>query len=201
MGISFSTRQRVTRQPGSRTITSSAMLNTQNGVQNRLLTLDSKTDKNITIQNQIIASPPFREAQSVAVYRPVENQVHTDLIIQRCLQENKKCFVLQQSADGTVVPEPLHNPEQRPMEEWPAFDLMIVPGKAFDACGYRLAGSDDYYDGYIRALARRHVFPFLAGICFEEQLIARVPNGAQGPRMHCTFSDTATTSSLFRLIQ
>lgn len=52
-------------------------------------------------------------------------------------------------------------------------DLVIVPGIAFDNRGHRLGYGRGYYDRWLEAvpLDRRW------GLCFEEQLVERLPNG------------------------
>jgi len=58
------------------------------------------------------------------------------------------------------------------------FDLILVPGIAFDRCGGRLGRGRGYYD---RFLARAS--GFVAGVCFDEQLIGKVPLEAHDVRM------------------
>jgi 5-formyltetrahydrofolate cyclo-ligase len=51
-------------------------------------------------------------------------------------------------------------------------DLILVPGLAFDLKGNRLGRGAGFYD---RFLAQRTVGPPACGICFEAQLVDRIP--------------------------
>ncbi len=60
--------------------------------------------------------------------------------------------------------------------KWPEFDLVIMPGLAFDNHGRRLGQGSGWYDRFFSEYSK--IYPRsktrLAGLCFAEQLIDRV---------------------------
>ena len=51
-------------------------------------------------------------------------------------------------------------------------DLMVVPGVGFDLHGHRLGYGRGYYDRVLAGESRR---PTLVGLCFEQQVVDRLP--------------------------
>lgn len=79
------------------------------------------------------------------------------------------------------VPEP---PEGR--AGWSAaqvwdFDVLIVPGAAFDASGGRLGRGGGFYD---RLLSRVGPAVFVVGVAYDEQVVERVPTAVHDARVH-----------------
>ena len=59
-----------------------------------------------------------------------------------------------------------------------AIQLIVIPGLAFDRQGGRMGYGAGYYDRFLRHRAARR-----GGVCFEAQLVERVPRGAHDVRM------------------
>ena len=65
------------------------------------------------------------------------------------------------------------------------FDLLVVPGCAFDVVGHRLGQGKGYYDRYIQRNRKDDLNddrlpwkrPLLVGVCLEEQFLDKVPDG------------------------
>lgn len=55
------------------------------------------------------------------------------------------------------------------------FDIIFLPGLAFDRCGHRLGRGQGYYDRYLSGLDPSHARPILIGLCLDEQLFESVP--------------------------
>ncbi len=53
------------------------------------------------------------------------------------------------------------------------FDLILVPGMAFDRSGGRLGRGKGYYDRYLAAASG-----FKAGVCFDDQVVGEIPREA-----------------------
>lgn len=70
---------------------------------------------------------------------------------------------------------------REPHEDLPAADperitKIIMPGAAFDEMGNRLGYGGGYYDRYLASLAAvRKELPPLVAVCFELQIIGRIP--------------------------
>lgn len=68
---------------------------------------------------------------------------------------------------GLREPPPLSNPVA--LED---LDLILVPGLAFDACGNRLGRGAGFYDRFLAACVPDTT---VCGVCFEAQLVDRIP--------------------------
>ena len=66
------------------------------------------------------------------------------------------------------IPEPQGGQEVFPE----AGDLMLLPGLAFSLEGYRLGYGKGFYDRYLAACTQK---PVCCGICFEEQIMDKIP--------------------------
>ena len=80
-----------------------------------------------------------------------------------------------------------------PAEETPEagndFDLILVPGLAFDLRGGRLGRGKGFYDRFLAS-----VHGPLAGVCFEDQIVCEVPTEPHDLRMDFV----VTPSAIFR---
>ena len=86
------------------------------------------------------------------------------------------CGIAEPSADA---------PEADPA----AFDLVLVPGTAFDpACG-RLGMGGGFYD---RLLARLAPATFAVGLAFDEQIVSEVPTGSHDVALDAVVTPTRT---------
>lgn len=54
-----------------------------------------------------------------------------------------------------------------------AFDVVLVPGLAFDDKGHRLGRGKGYYDRFLSTLSEPR--PLLVGVCFDFQKVGLVP--------------------------
>ena len=78
-------------------------------------------------------------------------------------------------AASELVPGParaLEPPASSPSLPLDAIDLIVVPGVAFDARGGRLGRGRGHYDA---TLARLRPGTARVGLCFDEQVVDRVP--------------------------
>lgn len=84
------------------------------------------------------------------------------------------------------VPEPAHG-EPIDLEQ---LDAVLVPGLAFDRSGARLGRGAGFYDRFLAPLDASSRAPRLIGVCFDRQLVVRVPTEAHDRRV-----DTLVTES------
>ena len=70
------------------------------------------------------------------------------------------------------------------------WDLILVPGMAFDRRGGRLGRGRGYYDRFLSI----HRDILRVGICFDEQLVSSVPSEDHDIRMHALITPSAILS-------
>lgn len=146
-----------------------------------------------TILSRLEALPVFQQARCVQTYVALRYEVNTHELIRRMLQEGKQVVVprvaagntLQQyfindfselQADAFGILEPPPNSSRFAAAE--SFDLVLVPGLAFDRAGHRLGAGKGYYDRFLAGIQ----VPKIA-LAFEFQLVERVPREPHDQRV------------------
>lgn len=131
------------------------------------------------VQDFLIHSACFEQAERLALYSPVRREVATDAIFTAALESGKQVYYpkvvgndleFHELADlGDLVPGTFSVPEPNGDQIIDAglLDLIVVPGVAFDLTGQRLGYGRGYYDRFLAQAASRAVF---VGLCFEFQL-------------------------------
>jgi 5-formyltetrahydrofolate cyclo-ligase len=152
----------------------------------------------LLIQSRLLESREFKVAKAVALYSPVLNEVFTEQIFREALAQGKlvayprvrgdalefvQVHAASELAPGAFgVLEPVGTSIVAPA----SLDLAIVPGVAFDRAGYRLGYGKGFYD---RGLHGPQCPVSLAGLCFEQQVINRLPAEAHDVRMDILFTE------------
>lgn len=146
-------------------------------------------EKSELITERILAWPAYQEARTVLLYAGVRSEVETEALTRQSLKAGKRVLMprcvpatrdlilvpiqkweeLERGFFGLLEP-PLPTTPIAPEEP----DLVVVPGVAFDADGFRLGYGGGYYDRLLRRLGT-HLSVALA---FELQLVPRVPRAA-----------------------
>ena len=105
----------------------------------------------------------------------------------------KRLFRLSDLASGAFgIWEPLPNPTRRVAPD--AFDLVLVPGLAFDLDGGRLGRGAGFYDRFLATLSPK---TRLVGVALDEQIVAKAPRD----RFDLPVDALATPSHLVRFRQ
>lgn len=135
----------------------------------------------------VMALPEFAAAASVMIYLSTGDELRTDELAARVLQDRKLLIAPRVAPENRLVPlavrslsddlesgyrgirEPRSSCLPVPLGE---IDLLIVPGLAFDAHGRRLGRGGGYYD---RLLAAPELRAATVGLCFELQILPDIP--------------------------
>lgn len=159
---------------------------------------ESKKRKSLAIWRRLVRLAAFRQASVVCCYVSLPYEVQTWQMIERMLALGKRVVIpFMTRRDGHLevseigdphrdlaaarfgVWEPkLGNRKPFPLEK---IDLVLVPGIAFDRQGYRLGHGHGYYD---RFLSRMDDSVPSIGLCYDFQLVARLPRAAHDHPVH-----------------
>ncbi|MDR0937736.1 MAG: 5-formyltetrahydrofolate cyclo-ligase [Mediterranea sp.] len=127
--------------------------------------------------------PLFGAARVVLLYHSLADEVDTSGLLARWL--GRKRVLLPVVVDGAELELREYRGEERlatgrfgieeptgeAFTDYPAIDLAVVPGVAFDRQGHRLGRGKGYYDRLLPRLTQAYKL----GLCFPFQLVERVP--------------------------
>ncbi len=144
-------------------------------------------EKSARIAERVLTHPAYRRASAVVCYASFGSEVRTEALIEDALAAGKVVAVpfclpgrrllpsLVRDFPKDLAPGRYGVPEPKPECLRPAspadFDLIVVPGVAFDWRGYRLGYGAGYYDRFLRETRPGAVF---LGLAFELQVVEDV---------------------------
>lgn len=129
----------------------------------------------------------YKEADVVGIFVTYRSEMNTYIIMEDLLKKGKKVAVPRVTGKGEMefhlikdpakdlekgsygIMEPLLGLEHARPED---FDLLIVPGAAFDCNGFRIGYGGGFYDRYLKRLRQDCA---TVGLGFELQVAERVP--------------------------
>jgi len=137
-------------------------------------------EESIKIMQKLEAHPDFQRANNVMLYASLPDEVQTMAFIETW--RNQKHIILPTVVGDDIVPVELSaesgmvegdfhiwEPDNKPYDG--SFDLIVVPGMAFDRQGHRLGRGKGYYDRFLIKYPEVKTI----GICFSFQLLEEVP--------------------------
>ncbi len=145
-------------------------------------------------QQRLLALDLFQRAARLALYAPLKHEIDTALLFDSARQAGKQVLYplvcgdrltfheietlgqLQRGSFGILEPCLLATAAASP-----DFDLMVVPGVAFDLQGHRIGFGKGYYDRYLAGLTH---LPTLVGLCHDFQVCSELPAEGHDIRMH-----------------
>jgi len=148
------------------------------------------------ILQKLAQHPRFQKAQKVMLYASLPDEVQTLNFIEQW--RNRKTIILPTVVGDDIIPVELaenvtfaegdfHIPEPQNHPYMGDFDLIVVPGMAFDSVGHRLGRGKGYYDRFLS----QHPQVYTIGICFDFQLLSEVPAEPHD----CLINEVISTSS------
>lgn len=141
------------------------------------------------ILDQLEKMTCFREAKTVLLYYPIQNEVDVLPLVKKYKNEKTLLFPVSHRYGMTVHPYAGNKNMHRgkfgiPEPTTPAYegeiDLVIVPAVAFDEKGRRLGRGGGYYDRFIKKLTHA----VLVGVGYDFQLVDEVPAARHDQRVH-----------------
>lgn len=141
--------------------------------------VDDHLLRSVQLWAAVAELPEYRSATSVMAFVGCKGEPDTDPLFARLAADGKQ-LLLPRVQDGDIVVcsglDPrtpsrfgVSEPTGPALPE-SAVGLVIVPGLAFTAAGYRLGYGGGFYDRFLPKLAAPSV-----GVCFAEQLVDDLP--------------------------
>lgn len=142
----------------------------------------NKEEKSKVIVNQIMNHPKYIDANVIACYCSLKDEVCLDELITDAWKNKKIVVVPKVNGDEMEFYEiknmndleiqsfGIREPKHDFTFDKHKIDLFFVPGVAFDMSGNRMGFGKGYYDRYLVDLDAYKI-----GICFREQLDDHIP--------------------------
>lgn len=149
------------------------------------------------IQKRFLGIRELRSAKKIALYASFRNEVLTDAIFEHALAHGKEVFFprVVRGKKGLVflkvrgkkdftqgsykIYEPAHDLGLETAEP-SSFDIIVMPGVAFDTNGNRLGYGKGYYDKALCSISKECL---VAALAFDFQIAERVPAEAHDIKM------------------
>ncbi|HEU5359714.1 MAG TPA: 5-formyltetrahydrofolate cyclo-ligase [Candidatus Deferrimicrobiaceae bacterium] len=143
--------------------------------------------RSLQVQEHFLSVFPPAPGLKIALYSAMRGEVGTDRIRERCLADGAWVYYPRMVEDGNLtffrheekdewvpgrfgIREPHVPPGAEGIRK--GFNLVVVPGLAFDAAGRRLGRGHGYYDRFLFGLGGTAV---AVGLAFSWQLVPEVP--------------------------
>lgn len=164
----------------------------------RSLAAETCLHRSLLVQQRLMETPEFRKSTAVALYSPVRNEVFTELVFQKALAMGKlvayprvngaEIEFIQVVEDSELVPGAFGvlEPKGARTVSVTSLDMIITPGVAFDRSGHRLGYGKGFYDRILHGIRKPGV---LAGLCFELQLVDKLPAEEHDVRMDMVITE------------
>lgn len=155
------------------------------------------------VAERLVALPEWAGAKTVLLYAAMPDEVATLPLIRRALEEDKRvalpaCDMSRHAIVAREVREPerdllpgaygIYEPEfgcpAVPVDE---IDLVLVPGRAFDAAGRRVGRGGGYYDRLLAGFRGRTV-----ALAFDCQVFREVPADAHDIAVGAVVTESRT---------
>ena len=145
------------------------------------MNIREKQDK--LIYDKFINSELYKNANNLFIYVSFGSEVNTHKIIEKAIKDNKNVYVPKTYVDKReMAAVKIHSLDELIVDSYgilepknvdkinvsKEFDLIIMPGVAFDISGNRIGYGAGYYDKYISSNNKQYVKVALA---YDEQIV------------------------------
>ena len=155
----------------------------------RILSAEDRREQSAAILEQLEQMQCFREAKTVLLYYPINNEVDVLPLFKKYKHTKTLLLPVSHRREMTVSPfegnDKMHRGKFHiPEPTTPAYegeiDLIVVPAVAFDKTGLRLGRGGGYYDKFLK----KHVRAMLIGVGYDFQLVDQVPAERHDQKVH-----------------
>lgn len=155
----------------------------------RILSAEDRREQSAAILEQLEQMQCFREAKTVLLYYPINNEVDVLPLFKKYKHTKTLLLPVSHRREMTVSPYEGNDKMHRgkfhiPEPTTPAYegeiDLIVVPAVAFDKTGLRLGRGGGYYDKFLK----KHTRAMLIGVGYDFQLVDQVPAERHDQKVH-----------------
>ena len=160
----------------------------------RSLSGESVISQSSKIISHLKKTPEFQAAKTVHCFVAWRNEVNTHHLIKEILETGRRVIVpvtdlsshtllhseiksfdeLKKGTFGILEP-----PEDRFRKvEISEFNLVVVPGVAFDLAGHRIGFGGGFYDGFLRNIKATKI-----ALAYEFQIVDKIPTRAEDEKV------------------
>lgn len=170
----------------------------------KLIPLEEKIRRSNAVMERLLEHPEYKKSKKILFYWSMDDEVFTKQTVIQAYNEGKEVYLPVVEGDNLrirlfegaaamvagesfAIPEPSNDSPEASIDD---MDLAVVPGVAFDAQCSRMGRGKGYYDRLLSA-ATKEGRPYTIGVCFDFQLVPKVPVEECDKPLDCVISETS----------
>ena len=157
--------------------------------------LDNRYEKSLVIKRRIVNLDIYKRSLDIALYYNMRSEVDTKELIKESMSLGKRVYLPKIINDKKMKFILINEDTEYQKNKFGVmeptfgdvgnhFDLMIIPGLAFDKENNRLGYGRGYYDNFLK-----NIDTYKIGICFHEQLTTSLPTEKNDIKMDLIITD------------
>lgn len=171
----------------------------------KAMTLEEVRQKSRMIQDRLAKLTEYREAGAALFYSAKSNEAQTGEIIADAIRRKKHTLLPVTDANGkdlsvseitnypkSLAEGPFGIMEPRKKKPFPEseIDMVVVPGLAFDAEGYRIGYGTGYYDRLLARLKKERINIRKVGLAYDFQVVEKLPRKKHDQKMDMIITES-----------
>lgn len=170
----------------------------------KLIPIEEKIKRSDAVMERLLEHPEYKKSKKILFYWSMDDEVFTKQTVIQAYNEGKEVYLPVVEGDNLrirlfegaaamvagesfAIPEPSNDSPEASIDD---MDLAVVPGVAFDAQCSRMGRGKGYYDRLLSA-ATKEGRPYTIGVCFDFQLVPKVPVEECDKPLDCVISETS----------